>query len=233
MFNLIAASTFALSALAASIPFARAADMAPCIPKCMEFAPAEQLVEALIEDSQASADALALAARVAQYGTDSGSPAALLVAADMMAELAVTPIPGAPLTLPTSAALLAEARTLVGDDAALLAMIDDRLEERDRGSVFEVEGYDGQGGESWVAGGDSMMFTRRYDSATDAVLTLVAAGDTDLTIRVLDGEGALVCEGKTIAGSHSCIWPAGAGGDYAIQIANAADAAVAFTIWTN
>ena len=81
------------------------------------------------------------------------------------------PIPGAPLSLPTSEALLIEARTLAADDAALVAMIDDRLEARDRGSVFEVEGYDGQGGESWVAAGDSMMFTRNYDAATDAVST--------------------------------------------------------------
>lgn len=234
MFKLIAASTFALSAVAAAIPFAGAAEGDPCPSgRCMQFAPPEQLTEALLEDARASATALALATWVAHYGSEAGSPAALLVASDMMEEIGIDPIPGAPLTLPTVEALLAEARELARDDAALLAMIDDRLEARDRGSMFEVEAFDGQGGESWVAAGDSMMFTRTYDDAADAILTLVTTNGISLTVRVVDADGELVCEGQTVDGIHSCIWPAGAGDDYAIQIGNADSAGANFTIWTN
>jgi hypothetical protein len=234
MLKLVAASTLALSALAASIPFSNANADCPEGVKCgMEFAPAADLAEALLETAQASARALALASELARYGEATGSSSALLVAADMFAELNVGPIADSPLALPTDDELLAQARTFAADDAVVLAMIDDRLAEQDRGSVFDVEPFNGQGGESWVDALDSLMFTRSYENDTDAVLTLVAAPDAALEVRVVDAQGGLVCEGKLLEGSHSCVWPASAGGDYAIQVSNLNDASVSFTIWTN
>lgn len=234
MLKLVAASTVALSAIAASIPFSHAGAECPDGAKCgMNFAPAAELAEALLESAQASARALALATELARYGEETGSPSALLVAAGMMGELNVGPLPGAPLALPTGDALLAEARTMAADDPIVLAMIDDELAEQDRGSVFEVEAYNGQGGESSVSAGDSLMFTRSYEADTDAVLTLIATPDAALEVRVVDTQGGLVCEGKLVDGSHSCIWPANAGRDYAIQVSNLDDSSVSFTIWTN
>jgi hypothetical protein len=234
MLKLVAASTLALSALAASIPFSHANADCPEGVKCgMDFAPVADLAEALLETAQASARALALASELARYGEATGSSSALLVAADMFADLNVGPIADSPLALPTDDELLAQARTLAADDAVVLAMIDDRLAEQDRGSVFDVEPFNGQGGESWVNARDSLMFTRSYENDTDAVLTLVAAPDAALEVRVVDAQGGLVCEGKLLDGSHSCVWPADAGGDYAIQVSNLNDASVSFTIWTN
>ena len=234
MLKLVAASTVALSAIAASIPLSHADAPCPDGAKCgMDFAPAADLAEALIESARESAQALALATELARYGEQAASPAALLVAAGMISDLNVGPIPGAALALPSGDDLLAEARTLAANDPVVLAMIDDELAEQDRGSVFEIESYNGQGGESAVSAGDSLMFTRSYDSDTDAVLTLVATPDAALEVRVVDAQGGLVCEGKLVGGSHSCIWPANAGRDYAIQVSNLADSSVYFTIWTN
>lgn len=234
MFKLVAASTLALSALAASIPFSNATADCPHGAKCgMDFAPAADLADALIESAQDAVRALALANEVARYGEASGSPAALLVAAGMISDLNVAPIPGSSLSLLAGDDLLAEARALASDDAVILAMIDDELAERDRGSVFDIETYNGQGGESWVAARDSLMFNRSYEADTDAVLTLVATAQAELQVRVVDTQGELVCEGKLVDGAHSCVWPANAGRDYAIQVSNLDDASVAFTIWTN
>ncbi len=234
MLKLVAASTVALSALAASIPLSHANAGCPDGAKCgMEFAPADQLAAALIEAAESSARTLALATDLARYGEESGSAEALLVAASMISALEVEPIAGSPLALPTDEELLAEARVLAADQPMVLAMIEDELAARDRGSVFDIESYNGQGGESAVSAGDSLMFTRSYDIETDAVLTLVSAPDAALQVRVVDAEGDLVCEGKLVEGAHSCIWPARAGGDYAIQVSNLDDSMVSFIIWTN
>lgn len=234
MLKLVAASTFALSALATAIPLGYAAGDCPDGAKCgMEFAPSADLADALLETSLTSARALALANELARYGEEAGSPGALLVAAGMLSDLNMAPIADSPLSLLTGDDLLAEARTLAAADAVILAMIDDELAERDRGSVFDVETYDGQGGESWVEGRDSLMFSRSYETATDAVLTLVADPQAELQVRVVDTQGDLVCEGKLVDGAHSCVWPANAGLDYTVQVSNLDDSSVAFTIWTN
>ena len=234
MFKLVAVSTLALSAFAVSIPLGNASQGCPDNTKCgMAFAPTPVLNEALLESAQNSARALALASELAHYGEATQSPAALLVAAQMIGDLNIQPIEGTSTTLFDDENLLAEARVLAADDAIILAMIDDVVAEQDRGSSFDVSAYDGQGGESWVEAGDSALFNRSYDSGTDAVLTLVAAPASNLQVRVVDGAGDLVCEGTLIDGAHSCLWAANAGADYAIQVTNQAETAASFTIWTN
>lgn len=234
MLKLVAVSTVALSALAASIPFAHATGDCPDGAKCgMQFAAEADVHAALLQSAESSARALALAIDLAHYGETAQSPAALLVAAGMMADLNVTPMAGPAISLSSNETLLDEARGMAGDDAVILAMIDDQVAERERGSTFAVEAFDGQGGESWVDAGDSTMFTRSYSSDTDAVLTLVAAPTADLAVRVVTSQGELVCEGQMRDGAHSCVWPANADADYAIQVSNRADASTSFTIWTN
>ncbi|MEZ5666726.1 MAG: hypothetical protein R3F55_04680 [Alphaproteobacteria bacterium] len=234
MLKLVAASTLALSALAASIPFAHAGNGRPGDDHCgMQFAPAADAMQALTAASLASARTLSLASELARYGTANASASALLVAAGMIEDLDVAAVPGSALSFTGAEALLADARTLAGEDAALVALIDDRLEAGDRGSVFDVEPMTGQGGESWVDAGDSFLFTRTYDDDTDAVLTLIAGTGDALDVRVLGADGELLCEGALVDGAHSCVWPAVAGLSYDIQITNQAENSAAFTVWTN
>lgn len=234
MLKLVAASTLVLSALAASIPFSHASQGCPENTKCgMEFASVRIMNEALLESALGAVRTLAMAQDLVRYGQTAQSPAALLVAARIIGDLNVSPLSGATNEFKSDADLLAEARALAADDAVILAMIDDVDAEQDRGSVFEIDAYDGQGGESWVGGGDSALFNRTYEDGTDAVLTLVAAPTANLLVRVVDSQGELVCDGTVVDGSHSCIWAAAGGADYAIQVINATDAETSFTIWTN
>ena len=110
--------------------------------------------------------------------------------------------------------LLADAKTLAGDDGVLLALIDD-VNNNVRGALGGPK-Y----AESSVSAGGTDVYNITFRGGELAMVIVIGDGDTDLDIYVYDNNGNLVTSDTDYSDDCVCSWSPRWTGNFRIKIVN-------------
>lgn len=187
-------------------------------------------------DSAIAVQRAQLAADLAAYGRETRNAMALLVAGQIQAEVAATeeartkttegrPAPpdtakSGEATRTSAAALFAEARTLAGDDRALVTQIDNAASRLTR--LTAVRGLTTGATTHYdrVLAGTTDIYTLTFRGGELAQVAVIGDGDTDLDLRVYDQNGNLVCSDTDWTDRTLCGWIPAWTGPFRVSIQN-------------
>lgn len=208
------------------------------------------------EASLGAVDDLVLAVGAAAYGLREGSPAALVLAADLLGSLGASrerfqgtarggegtgtargaARAGEDWPVLDAGALLAEARTLAEDDTHLLALIEGvEGRPRARGRVDGPRAYD----PFTLQGGDAVWDIITFEAGQPAAVAVLGQGLTDLDCYALEWDAATETIGRVVASDENladrCIltWVAGQRREYRVEVHNLGDRPNTLVAFTN
>lgn len=132
-------------------------------------------------------------------------------------------------------ALLASAKEMAGEDAALLAMIK-RVEEKLAAAESSERGAtacSGRSHEDRVFGGDFDDYKVEFAGGELAVCTVIGDGSTDLDLYITDEDYNLVTEDVDYTDNCYCAWRPDTTATYVIRIVNRGEVKNHYTIAVN
>lgn len=125
------------------------------------------------------------------------------------------------------AKLLADAKTMAGDDGVLLALIDD-VSSNVRGAVGGPK-Y----ARSSVNAGGTDVYNVSFRGGELAIVTVIGDGDTDLDLYVYDNNGNLIDSDTDYSDNCVCTWTPRWTGNFRIKIVNRGRVYNSYLIRTN
>lgn len=125
------------------------------------------------------------------------------------------------------AQLLADAKSMAGDDGVLLALIDD-VNSNVRGAVGGPK-YS----RSSVNAGGSDIYNISFRAGELAIVTVIGDGDTDLDLYVYDNNGNLIDSDTDYSDDCVCTWTPRWTGNFRIKIVNRGRVYNSYVLRTN
>lgn len=123
--------------------------------------------------------------------------------------------------------LLADAQAMAGDDALLLALIDD-VNSNVRGAVGGPEYSD-----TYVKANGTDVYNIRFRGGEPAVVTVVGDGDTDLDLYIYDENGNLIDKDIDYTDVCVCSWTPSWTGTFQIKVVNRGNVYNSYLLETN
>lgn len=173
-----------------------------------------------------------LSMQLFQRGVDEGNPLLVIAAAQMRKATRFTPAAagiGVDVVPLDWSAMLDAARELAGDDAALLAIIEDIAAEAGKGvttgqiySVAEI-----------ADGGENVYDALPFDAGQYAEVYVESNDGSDLNLYVYDDAGRLVCSDTDVSSISYCGWRPSEGGGFTIKVENKGQGNAGYSLMTN
>ncbi|BBB26733.1 hypothetical protein [Amphritea japonica] len=125
--------------------------------------------------------------------------------------------------------LLERATELAGDNAGLLALIEDVRDIKERGRIGgAVNGHDDR-----VRADSVDTYTMRFKGDRRAEVYVEGDGDTDLDLFIYDEDGNLICSDTDRTDQMLCRWTPSWTGKFRVRIKNLGDVYNDYTLYTN
>lgn len=128
----------------------------------------------------------------------------------------------------TAEAMFAKASELAGDDAAVLALIEDAQAESSRGRVGEVVRL-----ESRLPAGMTDVWEIPFQGNSLAELAILGDGVSNLDVSISDENGDAVCHQVGLSDTLYCDWLPARDGYFYVTVQNTGDAQSRYQLLTN